>query len=300
MFEGTGSMPAALITQPASELQANTATPAPAASSQVRGRAAAANDCRRSAALAGRRQKYSRIAAEDIPRIAASLSTAAPGPSLPPSRPWAWATARQMPQATITAKLVPSSATPPATTSREKSPSRPRRGADRGDAGAGAVGSGGAGTGSDIEVGHLQRVVLDELAARFDHVAHQRAEDLGGGDGVLDPHAQQAAGIRVDRGFPQLLGGHFAQALEALDLATLLGLVHQPGLGLGEARDRLAAVAADDLGAFADQAVQQHRRVVQRAQLSALEDRQRQHLLDLLAHVAAGQAQRGRTVLDRR
>src|SRR3546814_3121057 len=45
---------------------------------------------------------------------------------------------------------------------------------------------------SDVEVGDLQRVVLDELAPRFDDIAHQGREDLVGGDRVLDPHLQQA------------------------------------------------------------------------------------------------------------
>src|SRR5690606_111967 len=42
--------------------------------------------------------------------------------------------------------------------------------------------------GSDVEVGHLERVVLDELAPRLHHVPHQGAEDLVGGHRVLDPH----------------------------------------------------------------------------------------------------------------
>src|SRR2546427_6877437 len=33
---------------------------------------------------------------------------------------------------------------------------------------------------SDIQVGDLQRVVLDEIATRFDDIAHQGAEDLVG------------------------------------------------------------------------------------------------------------------------
>src|SRR5688500_15462263 len=43
-----------------------------------------------------------------------------------------------------------------------------------------------------VEVGDFERVVFDELAPRFDHVAHQRREDAVGGDCVLDPHLQQA------------------------------------------------------------------------------------------------------------
>src|SRR3546814_5979642 len=50
---------------------------------------------------------------------------------------------------------------------------------------------------SDVEVGDLQRVVLDELAPRFDDIAHQGREDLVGGDRVLDPHLQQAARVGI-------------------------------------------------------------------------------------------------------
>src|SRR3546814_5803510 len=41
---------------------------------------------------------------------------------------------------------------------------------------------------SHVEVGDLQGIVLDELPARLHHVAHQRREDLVGGDRVFDPH----------------------------------------------------------------------------------------------------------------
>ncbi len=75
---------------------------------------------------------------------------------------------------------------------------------------------------SNIEVGDLQRVVFDEVATRFDHIAHQGAEDLVGGHCVFDPHLQHPARVGVDGGFPQLLGVHFTQALEALDLPALL------------------------------------------------------------------------------
>src|SRR4030095_9688798 len=39
-------------------------------------------------------------------------------------------------------------------------------------------------SGSHIQIGDLQRVGLDELAARLDLVAHQPGEDLGGLVGV--------------------------------------------------------------------------------------------------------------------
>jgi hypothetical protein len=46
---------------------------------------------------------------------------------------------------------------------------------------------------SDVQIGHRQRVLLDELATRLDLVAHQRREDIVGSNGVLDLHLHQAA-----------------------------------------------------------------------------------------------------------
>ena len=53
---------------------------------------------------------------------------------------------------------------------------------------------------SDVEVGHVERVFLDELAARFDHVAHQPGEDLVGDVGVLDLDLEEEADPGVERG----------------------------------------------------------------------------------------------------
>ena len=39
--------------------------------------------------------------------------------------------------------------------------------------------------GSHIQIPHFQRVLLDELAAGFDLVAHQDAEEVVGGAGVV-------------------------------------------------------------------------------------------------------------------
>src|SRR5690606_31502066 len=149
---------------------------------------------------------------------------------------------------------------------------------------AGSVGGrGGGATGpgwpaSDVKIGHPQRVVLDELAARFDHVTHQGREDLVGGDRVLDPHAQQAPCFRVDRGVPELLGVHLAQALEALDGAALPGLLHQPLLHLAEVADRLAATAAADFGAGLQQAVELAGDIGDGAQFAAQQLGRRQYL----------------------
>src|SRR5687767_4900578 len=61
-----------------------------------------------------------------------------------------------------------------------------------------------------------QRVVLDELAARLDQVAHQLGEDVVGLVDLLDLHLQQRARIDVQRGLPQLLRVHLAETFVAL------------------------------------------------------------------------------------
>ena len=60
---------------------------------------------------------------------------------------------------------------------------RTHRDLDRG----GRVASGTVGgmSSSNVEVAHVQRVVFDELPARFNHVAHQDREHLVGADGVV-------------------------------------------------------------------------------------------------------------------
>src|SRR4051812_33327180 len=55
----------------------------------------------------------------------------------------------------------------------------------------------------NIEVLDAERVVLDELAARLDFVAHQHAEQLFGLHGVVYAHLQQHARVGVHGGLPQ-------------------------------------------------------------------------------------------------
>ena len=73
----------------------------------------------------------------------------------------------------------------------------------------------------DVQVGDAERVVLDELAAGFDDVAHQAGENLVGDVGLGDFDPEQRAVGGVERGLPQLLGVHFAEALVALDRQAL-------------------------------------------------------------------------------
>ena len=71
-----------------------------------------------------------------------------------------------------------------------------------------------------IEIPHIERVVLDELSARFDHIAHQDREHLVGIDRVIviQIYLEQFALLRIHRRLEQLLRVHFAETFEALDL----------------------------------------------------------------------------------
>ena len=81
---------------------------------------------------------------------------------------------------------------------------------------------------SDIEIDDLERVALDEVAARIDNVAHERAEDLVGLVGMIDPHLEKDPPVGVERRLPELLGVHLAQALVALDRETLATRLRGP------------------------------------------------------------------------
>src|SRR5215218_5133079 len=73
----------------------------------------------------------------------------------------------------------------------------------------------------DVEIGDAQSIVLDELAAGLDDVAHQAREDLVGDVRLGDLDPQQRTVRRVERGLPQLLRVHLAQTLVALDRQAL-------------------------------------------------------------------------------
>src|SRR6185295_6006185 len=93
-------------------------------------------------------------------------------------------------------------------------------------------------TSLDIEVRYLQRIVLDEVAARLDHVAHQGGEDLVGLVGVVYLDLQQGARLRIERGFPKLVGIHLAQPLVALDCDAFAARFQHCGEERGRRRDR--------------------------------------------------------------
>ncbi|MPL85446.1 hypothetical protein SDC9_31414 [bioreactor metagenome] len=132
------------------------------------------------------------------------------------------------------------------------------------DGRAGPVAGSGAGVpvpdrDSEVEVLDVQRVLLDELAARFDHVAHQLGEDVVGLGHVVDLHLQQGARRGVERGFPQLFRVHLAQPLVALQRQPLLALGQDRLQQRERAVDQLLAVLADQLRGRAIDLLQQRR-----------------------------------------
>ena len=87
----------------------------------------------------------------------------------------------------------------------------------------------------------VERVVLDELAARLDDVAHQDREHLVGFDGVVvvQIDLQQLALLRVHRGLEKLLRVHFAEAFEALDLHAAPADLDDLLVNLGNGEERM-------------------------------------------------------------
>src|SRR5436305_3293791 len=75
---------------------------------------------------------------------------------------------------------------------------------------------------SDIEEADVLRVLLDEVAARLDLVAHQRRENEVRGRSVLDLDPHEHSGRRIHSGLREIFGVHLAEALEARDLDALL------------------------------------------------------------------------------
>src|SRR5699024_5065359 len=64
----------------------------------------------------------------------------------------------------------------------------------------------------DIQEADVLRVLLDEVAAGLDVLAHQHGENLVRGGGVIHGDLAQRAAVRVHGGVPQLGVVHLAQA----------------------------------------------------------------------------------------
>src|SRR6266481_2091159 len=78
---------------------------------------------------------------------------------------------------------------------------------------------------SNIQVDDFQGVFLDEFPPRFHVFAHERRENIFGGDSIFKLHLQQRARIRVHGRVPELLGVHFAEALESRDGEIFFGVL---------------------------------------------------------------------------
>src|SRR5678815_6185786 len=74
----------------------------------------------------------------------------------------------------------------------------------------------------DVEIPYVERVVLDELPARLDLVAHQRREHLIGFRVILRADLQQRPVFRIHRRRPQRVRIHFAETLVAVHRDALL------------------------------------------------------------------------------
>src|SRR5262245_11935098 len=107
----------------------------------------------------------------------------------------------------------------------------------------------GAGYRLDVQVHDVQRVLLDEIAAGFDGIAHEDGEHLVGADGIFHGDLEERARLRVHRRLPELLRIHLAEALVALEGGPVLGLLHDDlEQALQGRRLRLLAAAVDDGG----------------------------------------------------
>src|SRR5665213_1907092 len=67
----------------------------------------------------------------------------------------------------------------------------------------------------------VERIVLNEFAARLDHFAHQLDEKIVSLVGMLDLHAQKGPRVFIQRGFPKLFRVHFTKAFVALQRHAL-------------------------------------------------------------------------------
>src|SRR5438874_2564362 len=99
----------------------------------------------------------------------------------------------------------------------------------------------------DIQVGDVERVLLDELAPGLDGVTHQDREHLVGADGVLHRDLQERPRLRIHRRLPELLGIHLTEALVALERGAGPRLVEDHAPELFEALHRgLGVVLVED------------------------------------------------------
>src|SRR5262249_57538189 len=68
-----------------------------------------------------------------------------------------------------------------------------------------------------VDVFHFERVLLDEVAAGFNFLAHERAEDEVRLAGLVGLDLEEGTALWVEGGFPEFVAVHFAEGLEAGD-----------------------------------------------------------------------------------
>ena len=101
----------------------------------------------------------------------------------------------------------------------------------------------------DVQILHVERIILDELAARLDRITHQDRKNLVGLNRIINLDLQQRTPLRVHGRLPELLRIHLTQTFVTLDCQILLGR------GKHTLKERLArldlfagAVLAEDEG----------------------------------------------------
>src|SRR6478609_573085 len=87
----------------------------------------------------------------------------------------------------------------------------------------------------DVQEPNVLGVLLNEVSARFNVLAHQNREDLVRRQGIVHRHLQQGPVVRVHGGVPQFRVVHFTEALVALD-AVVLGDAAAGGLAREQLR----------------------------------------------------------------
>src|ERR1700748_74031 len=79
---------------------------------------------------------------------------------------------------------------------------------------------------SGIDIHGIKSVFDDEIAAGFDNVTHEGGENLFSDIRLIDLYLHQRTYGWIERGFPELLRIHFAQAFVALDGKAMTALLH--------------------------------------------------------------------------
>src|SRR5258708_17668103 len=94
-----------------------------------------------------------------------------------------------------------------------------------------------------VNLFHLQGMLLDELAARFDLFSHEDAEHFIRLESVVELHSHERSLFGVERRLPQLLTVHFTEALEARDRQAAFALATDLAHEVAEMKKFVALLA---------------------------------------------------------